>query len=201
MTQHPTHAPGVLASTNPLGPHQLQAIARARLQGRKISRAATTAAISGWTTAVFALLTLPFGIWSLPALLLGAGFAVVAFVEIRASQALRRFDRSVPVRLALNQAALFLMLAAYCGWSIYQTLTSPNPYEAYIAAGDEVSRMVKPIAQLNTLVSVLFYGGVALGSLIAQGLAALYYFTRRRHIDDYLRRTPTWIIDTLRVAA
>ena len=30
------------------------------------------------------------------------------------------------------------------------------------------------------------------------GGAALYYFTRRRHIESHLRATPEWVVETLR---
>ncbi|MHC4766382.1 MAG: hypothetical protein ACYTF2_14895 [Planctomycetota bacterium] len=78
---------------------QLVAITQARRQGRKISRAATVAAVSGWTLAVFAFLTLLFGLFSLTSLLLGVGLGIVAYIELRGSRELRRFDETAPRRL------------------------------------------------------------------------------------------------------
>ena len=43
---------------------QLLALTEARRQGRRISRAAVVAAVSGWTMACFAFITVLFGIFS-----------------------------------------------------------------------------------------------------------------------------------------
>ncbi len=52
---------------------QLQLIANARRQARKINRAAGVATFSGWTMVVFAAVSVISGLFSLPALLLGLG--------------------------------------------------------------------------------------------------------------------------------
>ena len=49
-------------------------------------------------------------------------------------------------------------------------------------------------------VTVAVYGGVIVGSLIVQGLTALYYFTRAGLIRKFLLQTPPWAIDILRIA-
>jgi hypothetical protein len=201
---------GAAASTGPvpaapvagqglgLSAEQMQALQAARRDGRRITRAAGVAAFSGWTMATFAFITLLSGIFSLPALLLGIGMTGSAWVELKGSKQLRRLDTGAPVRLGFNQIALAVMLALYGGWGIFAALTGPGPYDAQIAAGGEMADMFRPIAALHMLVTVVVYGGVIIGAFIATTCTALYYFTRRRHIEAHLRRTPEWVVETLR---
>ena len=49
----------------------------------------------------------------------------------------------------------------------------------------------------KTIVVVL-YGGVIALSVLFQGGNALYYFTRRRHVEDFVADTPEWVRDVLR---
>jgi hypothetical protein len=182
-------------------PEQMQAIAQARRQGRRISRAAGIAAFSGWTMAFFAIITLICGFFSIPAFLLGAGLAVVASLELRGSKGLRRLDLSAPRRLGFNQIALSVMLIAYGGWGILSALTAASPYEAQLAAGGAVAEALEPIDRLQRALTVLFYTAVIGFSVLTQGCLSAYYFTRRRHLASYLSKTPPWIVDMLRVAA
>lgn len=196
-----SRAPHAIPALQPIAPEHVQAIAQARRQARKINRAASVAAFSGWTMAVFAIFSLLGGVFSLPTLLLGLGMSWSARVELRASAALRRFDITAPRRLALNQAALFIMFSMYAGWSIVQALTGPSPYADYLKAGDDVARTIAPIARLHVAVTIGFYAAVIVISAIAQGAAACYYLTRRGHVCAYLANTPPWIVQTLRAAA
>jgi hypothetical protein len=197
LTMNAARPPAV---AGPLGAEHLQTIAMARRQGRKISRAAGVATFSGWTTAIFAALALLGGLFSMPALVLGLGLATAAYVELNGARALRRLNLAAPRRLGCNQVGLFVILSAYAGWCIVAALLGPQPYAEYVAAGGELADTLEPIARLHTAVTVSFYGAVILCSLIAQGFAAVYYFTRSRHLRVYLANTPTWVVDMLRVA-
>jgi hypothetical protein len=46
-----------------------------------------------------------------------------------------------------------------------------------------------------------FYGGVIALSALFQGGTALYYFSRRRLIEDYVAETPEWVRDVQRTQA
>ena len=46
--------------------------------------------------------------------------------------------------------------------------------------------------------SYAFYGGVIALSVLFQGGNALYYFTRRRHVEDFIAETPEWVRDVQR---
>ncbi|MDY7107203.1 MAG: hypothetical protein SYC29_01065 [Planctomycetota bacterium] len=179
----------------------MQAIAAARRRARKIHRAAVVAAIGGWTLAVFAGLTLLSGLLSPSALPAGAALAVLAWLELRGSRGLRRFDLAAPHRLGWNQLALATLIVACGVWGIIGALTGPSPYQAQLAAGGPVAETLQPIDRLQRGLTVLFYAVVIGVSLLTQGGLSAYYFTRRRHLSAYLCDTPRWIVDMLRVAA
>ncbi len=200
-TISPEAAPAPAAGTNPaLSREQLEAIAAARHRGRKISRAAGVAAFSGWTMAVFSFFSLLGGVFSLVSLALGAGLGIVAYVELKGSKRLRRFDDVAPYHLAFNQIALAGLIALYCGWGMWQAIFGPSPYESYLAQGGQTAEMIKGIDDLNRAITSVFYGFLLLVSVIVQGGTAFYYFTRKRHLLAYLRETPDWVLDALRVA-
>ena len=54
---------------------------------------------------------------------------------------------------------------------------------------------------MNRAILSAFYAMLLCISVIAQGCTAWYYFTRRRHLTAYLKNTPDWVIEMLRVAA
>jgi hypothetical protein len=56
---------------------------------------------------------------------------------------------------------------------------------------DEIEQMVR-------LVIVAIYAAVIVASLLVQGLTAVYYFTRSKHIHRFKRDTPDWVIEVLR---
>jgi hypothetical protein len=43
--------------------------------------------------------------------------------------------------------------------------------------------------------SLAMYGGVIVLSILFQGGNALYYFTRRRHVEEFIAETPQWVRD------
>ena len=180
-----------------ISPEQLQAITIARHQGRKISRAAMVASISGWTMAVFGAISLLGGLFSVPSFLLGLGLSVAAFVELRGARGLRALDLAAPRSPALNQLGLLVVVIAYAGWSIVTALIGPGPYDEQLAAGGPIAESLAPIDHLTRAVTVAFYAAVIGGSMVAQGCASAYYFSRRRHMTAYLQRTPKWVIETL----
>jgi hypothetical protein len=188
-------------ATGALTREQLAAFTQARVRGRKISRAATVAAVSGWTLAFFAFISLIGGVFSLTSLLLGVGLGIMAHLELRGSKGLRRFDETAPRRLAFNQIAIGAMIVVYCGWSIWEAVAGPGPYDSYLAQGGDTAEMIEPIAQLHTAMTSAFYALLICVSVVAQGCAALYHFTRRRHLIAFLRETPAWVVDALRAVA
>ncbi len=184
-----------------LAPEQLQAIAEARRQGRKITRATNVATFSGWSLAFFAFITLLSGLFSLVALLLGIGLTVVACIELRGAKRMRQLDDTAPRMLGFNQIGLGVMVVLYCSWGVWQAVAGPSPYESYLAQGGKVAELIEPIDNLNRAVMAIFYVGLLCLSAIAQGCTAVYYFSRRRHMVRYLDETPDWIVETIQTVA
>ncbi len=192
-------APPAPAPPPGLTPDQLQELHAARRNGRKVARAARAASFSGWTLATFAGITLLAGIFSLSSFVLGVGMAIVAWIELRGASGIRQLDVTAPRRLAFNQLGLGAMMCAYAGWGVYATLTGPSVYAAEMAAaGPQVAAILGPIDQMQTTIMLAVYIGVGCGALAATGGAAIYYLTRRRHIETHLQRTPAWVVEAIR---
>ncbi|MHC4447365.1 MAG: hypothetical protein ACYSXF_06250 [Planctomycetota bacterium] len=184
----------------PLSLQQIQEIAEARHRGRKVNRAAVVAAISGWTMAAFAAMALLSGLFSLRALILGVGLAITAFIELRGARQLRVFDLMAPYRLAANQVGVAVVVSFYAGWGVLSGLFGPGAYDQYVAAGGQMAEAIAPIDNLTRAITVAFYATVIACTVVAQGCGAAYYASRRAHMVAYLRDTPPWIADMLRVA-
>ena len=190
-----------IALSMTLAPEQLEALAHARRQGRKITRAANVATFSGWSMAFFAFITLVSGLFSLVALLLGIGLTVVACIELRGAKRMRLLDDTAPRMLGFNQIGLGVLVILYCSWGVWQAVFGPSPYESYLAQGGKVADLIEPIDNLNRAVMSIFYAGLLVLSAIAQGCTAVYYFSRRRLMVKYLQETPDWIVQTIQTVA
>lgn len=187
---------------DPLTPEQIREIAAGNRRGRTICHAAAMAAFNGWSTAVFAVLTIPFALFSQTALVVGLGLGVIAFVEFRGRRLLQQLDTKAPFILGFNQMAFALLIVGYCAWSmIYTNLNNPGRYAEQIAASPQLARMLGPIGDLYQFISLVIYGTVAVLSAVFQGSMATYYFTRSRHLRAYLNETPGWVLDLQRATA
>lgn len=184
-----------------LSAEQLALIVEAQRRTRTLRRAAAYAAISGWTLAFFAFLSLLGGLSSAASLLLGIALAIVAYFEIRGSRALKRFDPGAPRQLGFNQIALCIIVVLYAGWQIFGAISGPGRYAQYANQPQQVTNMLESISNLERVVMVAVYGLLIVGTLIAQGIGAIYHFTRARHVRAFLQNTPRWTIEVLRRAA
>ncbi len=199
--QDATAGTGEVRDDGAISPEQLHAITTAREQGRRISRAATVASVSGWTMAVFGAISLLGGLFSVPSLLLGLGLCVVAFVELRGAKRLRALDLAAPRSLALNQLGLLAVVIAYAAWGMVTAMVGPGPYDEQLAAGGPIADSLAPLDNMTRVITVAFYAAVIGGSVVAQGCAAAYYYSRRRYMIAYLKKTPEWVVETLHTTA
>jgi len=175
---------------------QRQALADAKERSRPLMGAARTASFNVWTIGTFAALTILFGIFSLTALVLGIGLAVVTWNEYRGRALLRRFDPAGPRLLGRNQFGLMVLIIVYALWSMYLARTHPDPGLAQmdqILGGDT--------AGLVADLTVVIYLGVIAATAIFQGLLVRYYFKRIAMVEAYVRDTPDWVLDMQRAAA
>ena len=148
---------------------------------RKVRNAAKVAAFNGWAFGISAAVSLLFGLSSGTALVVGAGLAIVAWNELRGRKLLLRSDPRGPRLLGWNQLGLMGLLVAYCVWSIYAGLTGTSP--ELDALLKQLEPMAGSIDDLKRTLTLALYGGVIIGTILFQGLNALYYFTRTKHVQ------------------
>jgi hypothetical protein len=188
----PSQAPG-------LAPEHLHQLAEARQRAKPIRRAVTVATFDGWATAIFGGLTFLFGIFSWIGVLLGAAMLAIAFVEFRGAKRLRQLDATAPASLGINQLALGGALLMYAAFSLWNVFHGGGYLSEQLGNSPEHSQMgLGSIESLARSIGVLIYGTLAAVAVFGQGGTALYYFTRRKHVEAYLRDTPPWIVDAHR---
>ncbi len=198
MSANPPPAP-VLSAEN------LQQMEAARAGARKIRRAISVAKTDGWILMVFAFASLLVS--GMSRSISGVGVSiilgVIAWVELKGAAQLRRLDGRWTKWLGFNQ----LILAAFiilCAWQFTQGLKGND--EEIVQIGNSFGLGVdadsaKAAADMVKQFIWLVFGAVVAASVLAQGSMALFYFSRRKHLDRYLQETPAWIIDLQRSGA
>lgn len=185
----------------PLTVDERRALITAREGAKKIQSAAKVASFNGWSFAIAALLSAPFSLGSAVGLLLTLGLAIVAFNEFRGRQRLLQFDPSAASMLGWNQLFLLAMIVGYCAWNLYAGLAGDDSFTAQLEAQPELRQALGSMDDLEGLydqVVVALYGSVIVVSIVFQGLNALYYFTRRKHVEAYVENTPEWLLEVQR---
>ncbi len=177
-------------TTSPLTSEQQQQFAKASGAAAKLTRASRMAAFNGGSMLVLAFLCAPFALMDMTNALVAAVLAVLGVIELRGRTRLQRLDPGAGRMLALNQLVLLGAILIYCGWSIYANLTAPGP----LANHPELQDLQIDIVGLERTIVWTVYGAVAVGSVIFQGLCALYYFRTGRRLQDYIEQTPPWIL-------
>jgi hypothetical protein len=191
---------GALLTDNPLSVAHRRELADARDRAKTIRKAARVAAFNGWTTgaaAVFSAMFLFFDRSGI-AIAITVGLSIVAYNEFRGRKRLLNFDPSGATLLGWNQLGLLAMIVIYCLWML-----SGSSAEAASALSSqmksnterELLSMAGDLEGLYKTATLAMYGGAIVLSLLFQGGNALYYFTRRRHVEDFIAETPQWVRD------
>lgn len=152
-------------------------------------------------TAIAAAVCAPFALLDFTTFVMTAGLAVVAYNEFCGRRRLLQFDPEAARLLGFNQIGLLTLIVLYCLWMLYSGLTSANPIAAELAATPGAADLLGPLDEVDVLyrqLVVTLYGTVIVLTAIFQGLNALYYFSRRRHIEAYVADTPEWVRDLQR---
>ena len=182
-------------STDPpaFSPEQLREVALAQQRGKKIRRAVTTAKIDGGITAFFAGVCMLSSFLGIEGPILGVILGAVAFNSFRNAGKLAKFDRAAPAKLAMNQVYLAGAVILYALYELHANLTgSASGHLAELAGmGD----MGADIAGLERTVIWAVYGGLIAGTILAQGLTGLYYFSRAKLVQEYMDQTPAWVAE------
>lgn len=190
---------------SPLCEEHYRQLAEGVRRSARVRRAVSVARISGWTTGVFAFVSLLSGLFSLVGLALGIALGVVAWRELQGARALARLDAAAPRRLALNQVFFGACLCAYAAWGVVRTLTGEGPGGMTATGDPQVDAMLADVAEpmqaLMRIVMLATYGGLFVGSALAQGGMAWYYATRARYVREHAASTPEWVVRVQRMAA
>jgi hypothetical protein len=193
------------ASEPALSSAHIQAITAARRAAKPVRRCATIASISGWTTGLFAIITLASSIGDAAAMMLGVGMCFTAYFELAGSRLLKSFDSRGARVLGWNQIVFGVMLVSYALWRMH----APPDQSAMLAqigggaTGDPVvDEMLAGIqgdaGALLSNVMLLVYVVIAAVGVVVPGLTAVYYFTRRGHVEKLRRGLPAWVLDVMR---
>jgi hypothetical protein len=193
--------PPQAGSAAPLTPTHLDQLAHAKLRAKKVHKAGGVAMVNGYLLAMFsggsflfAGIALMFGEFDVIGILMGVGLALIAWNEFRGRTMLRRFDVHACRVLGWNQLGLMALVIGYAAWMLGWALWGPPPYADAMADEPLLAGPLGSINELYTTISLAIYGGLIAGTLIFQGFNARYYFTRRKHVEAYLRETPEWVV-------
>jgi hypothetical protein len=191
----PTRAGG------PLNPEHLRALSEGRLRAKKIKRAVGVAMFSGWTMAAFAVMTLLFALTGdVAGLLTGTALGAIAFNELRGAGKIKRYDASGAMLLACNQVALGVLICAYSAWSMWSAMHNPQLQAALNSVGGSTGdpQMDAMLSSMTNMVTYGVYGTMFVVGIIVPGLTALYYYSRGRHVREFVANTPSWVVDAMR---
>ena len=185
----------------PLTPEHLGEVAQARLRAKKVRKAAGVATTNGYILGVlsgcsflFAAAGAMFDETAVVGVVMGTGLALVAWNEFRGRAMLRRFEIRASRVLGWNQLGLMVLVIGYAAWMLRQAFWGPSPYAEAMAGEPMLAGPLGAIEQLHKTLALAMYGGLIAGTLIFQGLNSLYYFTRRKYVEAYLRETPEWVV-------
>ncbi len=188
-------------AADPLSATHYQELALAQRRARPVRKAARVAAFNGWSCSILAVLSAPFAPFSAAGFLMTVVLAVVAYNELRGRKRLLNFDPAATSLLGWNQVGLLASITTYCLWMIWTALNGPSPLAAELIATPELGDLLGDPGDFDDLygrLAVAFYGTVIAVTVIAQGLNAAYYFTRRKYVDACVQETPSWALQLLR---
>jgi hypothetical protein len=187
--------PSPTNNSGPLSPQHLQQLSDAKRRAKKVRRAASVAALSGWSMLVFAVISLALAVFSdWSAWAVGIGLLLIALNELRGSAMLRRADPAGAKVLGWNQLVLAALLVSYATWSLASALHHP-PSVALQSGDPQIDAMA---ANITSAVTYGLYAGMAVLGLLLPGLTSMYYFTRARIVRAFLAQTPDWIVEIMR---
>jgi hypothetical protein len=188
----PSPEPKAASGVPALTPEQLTVIQQAEQRAKKIKQAVVVARIDGGLTAFFGIvgiLSICLG-WVGP--VVGLFFFVLAFNSFRCAGKLAKFDVRAPGMLAMNQLYLAAVIIAY---ALYQLYAGLNGDAGSLKELEQVGLSGAEIADMMRSITKIIYLSLIAGTVVAQGLTAMYYASRRKYVEAYRRETPPWIID------
>ena len=195
--QFVTPVGSVPSPTPGLTPEQINEIALAKVRSKKILRAVATAKFDGGITAFFAICCLLSVCMGWENLVLGVIFSAVAVNSFRGAKKLKSADITAPGMLAMNQLVLAASIILYSAYSLYQGLHGSSSISGMLGnagGGGGGGDAGIDMADLSRMIYWALYGTLIVGTILAQGLTAIYYITRKKYVQAYKDQTPAWVI-------
>ena len=191
---------GALLTDNPLSVTHRRELADARDRARTIRKAARVAGFNGWTTGAAAACSAMFLVFdrSPIAIAVTIVLAIITFNEFRGRKRLLNFDPTAATMLGWNQLGLLAMITVYCLWSLTGMAGQADAMRAELKNYSDLDAALGTAGGFEGMIKTIsyaFYGGIIALSVLFQGGNALYYFTRRRHVEDFIAETPQWVRD------
>jgi len=187
----------------PLSESDYLAARQAMLRHSILRRAAHVASTSGKITLFIGISAVCLSLvwWSWSGIIAGAGVCAIGLIERRGDRRIKSAQPAAAKLLAINQVAFFALIAAYCVVQMVAFSPQKAKDEALspevrsdLAALPDLQRSIdSAIDTWGSVVVYGFYSLVILASIGFQGGMAIYYLTRRKHIEAWNRETPPWI--------
>lgn len=204
----PIAQPPVPASSGPLTVEHMQQLAAADIRAKKLRNAGRVAMFNGVIITIFSGLSLllvlgglAFGEYDWLGFVMTIGLGAIAWNEFRGRTLLMQLEPRAPRVLGWNQLTLLGLIVAYAAFMLIKTMVAGDPELAKLGREPGVSDMIGDFRALEKLIAELLYGSLIVGTLVFQGLNALYYFTRAKLLRAYLAETPAWVVDLQRCQA
>jgi hypothetical protein len=175
---------------------QLATFQKAERRAAKIRRAANVARTDGGITAFFAVCCLLSFCMGWENIVLGIIFTGVAINAFRGAKRLQKFDPDAATILMLNQVYLAGAIILYALYELHAAMVGGSGSFKELEA---LGSMGQDYANMERTVAYALYGVLIVGTIVGQGAMGLYYVTRRRLVEEYVKETPQWVMDLQKV--
>lgn len=180
---------------SPLSEEQFAVLRKGAASYKAVRKAARRALWSAVVTLAIGVLAIPFN-FIMPGwqnVFVTVAVCAVGCVEFVGYRRFQRADPSAGWFLGMNQLAFIGAVLIYCVWQMIafdpDTVITADTRMLF----DAMPEMESMVTRLAPLLTYGFYAGVAFMVALSQGLLALYYFTRKRHILAFNQSTPDWV--------
>ena len=192
------------AESGPLREVDYMAVRQAMNRRTVLKRAAHVAGTSGKIALCVGVSAVSLSLvwWNWSGIIVGIGAGVIGLIEWSADRRMKSAKVEAAKLLAINQVALFALITAYC---VVQMATfspqkakeeaiSPQLRSELAAAMPDLQHSIdNMIDTWGAFVIYGFYSLAIVASIGFQGGMALYYLSRRKHIEAWNRDTPAWV--------
>ena len=173
-------------------------LAEATERAKKLRKVIRVAAFNGWTSAIFAVICLPFAFSDLTSAVMCTGLGIVAYNEFRGRKWMQQFDLRGPTLLGWNQTGFMLLLVGYSIWKACDVMFGSGIGDTMGSQSPHLQQAMAEMKPMLTMAMAGVYVGLAFLCFLFQGMNAIYYFTRAGLLKKYLAETPDWIVEVQR---